>query len=224
MELWAILLISLTFGFFLIVGTVLGVKARRGVPNVPPESIIPPIENAVVVQVDNGYMDAVRFYLTDSSLDEDLPLDQVAKSLSLKRCNSVKYKNNVNIKKSDSGKTQRDKGVPQEYKMIDHLRKFNTLPTPPSTPLWGKRPNSLLKSGSVSSMDSSGSFDNMEEKFSHPVQSIPRFVKSSHQLDRAQAVAFLKSKREQRELQNYSTPPRGTPKGKKLERIPSNEI
>jgi hypothetical protein len=213
MELWAILLISGTFGFFLILGTVLVVKSRRGVPNMTSENI--PIENTLVFQVENGYMDAISSYLTDSSIDENVPLDQVAKTL--RRCNSVKYKDNINIKNCKKTDDElKDCGLVQEYKAIDHLKRFNTLQTPPSTPL--KRP--VIKSGSLSSIETCSSFDNLEEIFSHKVSNIP---KSSQQLDRAQAVAFLKTKMEQRSLQSYSTPPRGL-MGKKLERIPTNEI
>jgi hypothetical protein len=209
MELWSILLLSV-FGFFLILGFVLVIKSKRAVPALPEDIILPPIETAVI-QVENGYLDAIRCYMSDSSLEDedDIPLEQVAQTL--KRSYSVKYKNSMNIKKTES----RDQSF-KEYKVIDQLRnkRFNTLPTPPSTPMW-KRPVSVIKSGSVSSMDSINGLDNLEEK---QVQNIPI---CKNQLDRAQAVAFLKSKKEQRSLQ---TPPRGRLQGKKLERIPSNEI
>lgn len=218
MELWTILLISLTFGFFFILGITLHIKSRRTMPNIPSESIIP---ERVIVQVENPYpFDSIKEYLTDSSLDEDVPLNKVAQSLSLKRNKSIKYKDNSNIKKS-----RNLQNLPDQYRPLDHLmagRRFNTLPTPPSTPLWVKKPVSFIKSGSISSIESiQGPFESLEERFSHSVETIPMFVKSDQQLDRATAVAFLKAKSEQRLVgKNYSTPPRG----RKLERIPTNEI
>ena len=206
MQLWIILLLCLTFGFFLILGMTLSLK----------KSFIKSDNNQelVLVQVDSESWrnEPVKEYLTDSSLDEDEPLHKVAQSLSLKRNNSIKYKERNHTRNSTP------KNVNDQYRPINVFsgKRFHTLPTPPSTPLW-KTPISIVNSGSVSSIESMNTFENLEEKFSHSIQEMAMF-RHVEPLDRATAVAFLKSKSQER-LGDL-----GILRGKRLERIPTNEI
>ena len=203
MEFWAILLLSVTFGTLLLYGIIQLIRSRTRVPDIPLEKNL----TSVIVKVENQPLDHVQSYFDESALDEDEPLQNLAQNLSLKRSASVKYKDHQNIKK-DSRKKPHDLYKPIDYGKFGKSMRYNTLPTPPSTPKWGKRQLSFVKTGSDTSVESNDqAIDSLEEKFSHSIEMIPQDGYS----DRAAAVAFLKSKSQERssELEiKFCTPPR----------------